>query len=280
MQPDSTLVKVDLSESPQYNWRLFFLIWGLGTFGLLAGLPYVLALQQKNLQGVHLYLPLPAVISIEIFVQILILGGISGVGLWLAERVGLGAPILANWLSGQPVRQDDRYAWLPTVLIGLAVSAIVVFLDNLVFSPMIQHQLQSEGATLPKTVNPPMWKGLLASFYGGFTEEIVLRLFMMSLLIWLGSRLIHQQARYPGGAVMWLANILAALLFGLAHLPMAQAIGLPLNAVGINRILLLNGLPGIVFGWLYWKRGLGSAMIAHFSGDLLIQVITPLFLLP
>lgn len=280
MQPDSTLVKVDLSESPQYNWRLFFLIWGLGTFGLLAGLPYVLALQQKNLQGVHLYLPLPAVISIEIFVQILILGGISGVGLWLAERVGLGAPILANWLSGQPVRQDDRYAWLPTVLIGLAVSAIVVFLDNLVFSPMIQHQLQSEGATLPKTVNPPMWKGLLASFYGGFTEEIVLRLFMMSLLIWLGSRLIHQQARYPGGAVMWLANILAALLFGLAHLPMAQAIGLPLNAVGINRILLLNGLPGIVFGWLYWKRGLGSAMIAHFSGDLLIHVITPLFLLP
>jgi len=280
VQPDTTLLKANVSHSPQYNWRLFFLLWGLASFGLLASVPYVLALQQQTLSSVHLRLPVPAVISIEVVLEILILGALTGIGLWLAEQIGLGAPMLENWLSGQPVNYDDRYAWLPTILIGLAVSAFVVFLDTLVFTPMLQHQLQANGPNLANSPNPAIWKGLLASFYGGFTEEILLRLFLMSLLVWLGSRLIDHQARRPGGAVMWTANVLAALAFGLAHLPSALAAGLPLNALDIARILLLNGLPGIVFGWLYWKRGLGSAMLAHFSGDILIHVITPLVLLP
>lgn len=32
-----------------------------------------------------------------------------------------------------------------------------------------------------------------------------------------------------------------------------------------------------VFGWLYWKKGLESAMIAHFSADIIIHVCLPLF---
>jgi len=38
----------------------------------------------------------------------------------------------------------------------------------------------------------------------------------------------------------------------------------------------LNGLGGLAFGWLYWKQGLESAMIAHFSADIVLHVITPL----
>lgn len=278
MGHNSTLLKLNISSSPRYNRRLFYLLWGLACFGLLSVIPYTLALQKEHLQAIHLQLPLPVVITVEIMVQFCILGLLTGIGLWLAEKIGLGAPLLSDWLAGLPVKQEYRYTWLPIALIGLAVSAIVVFLDNLIFSPLIQNQLQTSGLNLIKTVNPPVWKGLLASFYGAFTEEILLRLFLMSLLAWLGNMFLRSQSP-PSNRVMWSANILSALLFGLGHLPTAIAIGLPLNALGISRILLLNALPGMVFGWLYWKRGLESAMIAHFSGDILLHVVTPLLLL-
>jgi len=38
----------------------------------------------------------------------------------------------------------------------------------------------------------------------------------------------------------------------------------------------LNGLGGLAFGWLYWKQGLESAMMAHFLADIVLHVITPL----
>jgi membrane protease YdiL (CAAX protease family) len=41
----------------------------------------------------------------------------------------------------------------------------------------------------------------------------------------------------------------------------------------ILRAVLLNGLGGIVFGYLYWKRGLEAAMIAHFSADIVLHVL-------
>jgi membrane protease YdiL (CAAX protease family) len=32
-------------------------------------------------------------------------------------------------------------------------------------------------------------------------------------------------------------------------------------------------MGGIAFGWLYFKYGLESAMVAHFSADIVIHVI-------
>ena len=44
----------------------------------------------------------------------------------------------------------------------------------------------------------------------------------------------------------------------------------------IVRALVLNGIGGIVFGWLYWKRGLLAAVLAHFSADVVLHVVVPL----
>ena len=68
------------------------------------------------------------------------------------------------------------------------------------------------------------------------------------------------------------ANILAAVLFGLGHLP-ATATFLPLTPLVITRAILLNGIGGMIFGWLYWKRGLEAAMVSHFSADIVLHVL-------
>lgn len=36
--------------------------------------------------------------------------------------------------------------------------------------------------------------------------------------------------------------------------------------------MLGNGLGGLVFGWLYWKRGL---VAAHFATDVVLYVVAP-----
>jgi membrane protease YdiL (CAAX protease family) len=75
--------------------------------------------------------------------------------------------------------------------------------------------------------------------------------------------------------VLWIANILAAVLFGLGHLPATAAAGLPLDALVITRSVVPNGLAGIVFGWFYWTCGLEAAVLSHFTGDLVLHVIAP-----
>jgi hypothetical protein len=39
----------------------------------------------------------------------------------------------------------------------------------------------------------------------------------------------------------------------------------------VARAIILNGIGGIIFGWLYWKKGLESAIISHFSLDIILQ---------
>ena len=103
----------------------------------------------------------------------------------------------------------------------------------------------------------------------------MLRLFVMSLLVWLGRFLSKTPEGKPTSVVFWIANILAAVLFGLGHLP-ATALLIPLTPLVVTRAIVLNGLLGVVFGWLYWKRGLESAMLSHFSADIVLHVLLAL----
>jgi hypothetical protein len=41
---------------------------------------------------------------------------------------------------------------------------------------------------------------------------------------------------------------------------------------------LLNGIAGLVFGWLYWRNGLVAAMVAHTSADVVLHVLSRLVL--
>jgi len=60
------------------------------------------------------------------------------------------------------------------------------------------------------------------------------------------------------------------LEFGLGHLPATAAI-MPLPPELVARALVLNGIPGLVFGVLYRGNGLESAMLAHFSTDIVLH---------
>jgi len=258
------------------NWKVFFILLAAFAFGLFAITPYSLALQQNALANVQLPLPLAVLIPIQILSQTLLFGIFIALGLFFASRTGLGLPILEARLRGESVTNKIRAVLPISIALGIGASLLIIGLEVVIFQPAMLQQLGDQANALNlETSQPAAWKGFLASFYGGINEEILLRLIVMSFLAWLGKFISKTADGKPTNAVYWSANILAAGLFGLGHLP-ATALLVPLTPLIILRAIVLNGFVGIICGWLYQTRGLESAMVAHFSADIVLHVLLAL----
>ena len=69
-----------------------------------------------------------------------------------------------------------------------------------------------------------------------------------------------------------IAIIISSLLFAAGHLPSTSIlIGLSLPIV--LRAFILNGIVGVLFGYLYWKKGLAYAINAHIFTHVFNQLI-------
>jgi membrane protease YdiL (CAAX protease family) len=258
------------------NWKVFWILFAAAIVATVLILPYAMEVQSSAIDLTKLSIPLPLVLTLQIVQNAIIFAIAIFGGLFFAGRVGLGTPILDSVTRGEPVADRARSLLPLSVILGVVTTLAVLGLEFFYFQPAMMKELGNTTAALNlQTSQPAAWKGFLASFYGGIAEEILLRLFVMSFLVWLGRFLSKTSDGKPTSAIFWIANILAAVLFGLGHLP-TVALLVPLTSLVIARTILLNGLIGIVCGWLYWKRGLESAMISHFSADLVLHVLLAL----
>jgi hypothetical protein len=228
----------------------------LSVISAILVLPYALTLESSALSKVPLQMPIIILLSIiqssVIFAIAVFFGNI------LARKIGFGLPLFEAWFTKKKIAYK-RTAVI-SIVFGIAVG-IVIFLLDKAFPP------------LSSFTQPPLWQGFLGSFYGAIGEEVLMRFFLMSLLIFIITKLSRRKA--PNSFIIWSSIILIAVLFGLGHLPITSTFS-QINVIVILRAVILNGIGGIVFGWLYWKRGLESAMLSHFSADLILQFIIPL----
>ena len=255
----------------KFNWKVFFALWFASIVGIVAVLPYALTLQAPLLEKSPLPIPLETIIAAQIAQNVVLFGVVLLIGLLLAKRIGLGAPILERLFAGEKIIDHIKPFILPTVIFGVVGALIIIGLDTFVFMPALKTEL-SQAARGSSAGLTTRWQGFLASFYGGIDEEILLRLFLMSLLAWLGKFVSHTSDGRPTVGVLWTANILAAILFGLGHLPATAALR-SITPLVVARAIVLNGLLGIGFGYFYSKYGLESAMLSHFSADLILHVL-------
>lgn len=267
-------LKMDLLELKE-----FLILLGASIFGILCSLSYTLTLQRETLdtpqkeilENLELPISLHFLIILQLIQSIIVFAIIIFIGLRLAKKVGLGLPIIEEWLRDKRVGSQIKTIVRISVPIGVILAGILMLLDVFIFMPM-SPQLSE----LAPSLTPPVYQGLLASFYGGLTEEILCRFFFMTLLVWLFAKLWKTKEKMPTDTVVWLAIILSALLFAVGHLPITASI-VSLTPAIIVRAFVLNGIAGIAFGYLYWRKGLESAMVAHFSTDIGLHVILPLF---
>jgi hypothetical protein len=235
----------------KFSWKIFFILLGASIFGIVAVLPYSLAIQGDSLSQLDVPMPVWLLITLQVLQNAVMFAIVILIGLLAANRVGLGLPILEAKLQGESVGEKVKVILLPSILLGVIGSILVIALDSLVFMPMLMTELGDKAASLNKeALQPAAWKGLLASFYGGIDEEVLLRLGLMSVLVWLGRFISKTEDGRPTLAVLWTANVLAAVLFGLGHLPATAAL-FPITPLVVTRAIVLNGFIGIVAGYLY-----------------------------
>ncbi len=241
---------------------LFAVVAGLATAALI---PYLMQLMPDKFARIPV--PLWVLVVAQAAQAGILLGALSLLGLRMGHRVGLGAPLLQHWLNRQPL---DKATLKPlnSALLGALAAVLVIGASMAIdpFLPPMRHPPAEVGGA-QSALN-----GLLASFYGGIAEELQLRLFLMTLLVWFVAKVKGMQ---PRDATYWNAIIAAALLFGAGHLPAANHVW-GLDAMVVVRTVLLNALAGVAFGWLYWRRGLEMAIVGHFSADIVLHVLGPL----
>ena len=173
-----------------------------------------------------------------------------------AAVCGFFGCLLANSLGlWKPIRFEK--ASLLKAL-GLSIVGGMIFsLDKWTFGRWIPEVGASYDA--PITLNN--WLGSV--LYGGVVEELMLRLFFMSLLAWLIWKMFFRQEETVPVKVLVAANVAAALLFAAGHLPGTLVLFGELTPMILLRCFLLNGSFGLLFGYLYRKFGIQYAMVSH-----------------
>lgn len=251
------------------NLKIYFILLSASIISILAIMPYILTLQGDTLRAAPL--PFPLVILIVVTQSALLFALLTFIGLKLSNKLGFQIPIIEKIVAKEKIDFDIKPIIKTSVALGALTGVAIVLLDFIFF----QFGLES----LFKVVSVPIWQGFLASFYGGISEEIVMRLFFMTFIVWLTSIITRPKGRIiENNLLVWASIFIAALLFGIGHLPITSELT-TLTPLVISRALLLNGIGGVVFGWLYWKKGLESAMIAHFSADIILHVLLPFILM-
>jgi hypothetical protein len=252
----------------RYPWRVFWVLLAAAIVGYLAALPYLFQLFSKLVEAGELPMTLPVFVLVQVLRALILFGFVVGVGLLLARKAGLPLPLLEGWLYGghRPVGGGTGTVRV-AALAGVATGALTVLIFFVFFFRYLPGW--------PSEVGVPIWKRFLACFYGAIDEELLLRLFLLSLVLWLAQKMTRADLR-SNRATFWVANTVVALIFAGAHLPAAAAL-MPLTPALIAAVLILTGAAGVVFGYMAWARGFEAAMIAHFASDLVIHLIGPLF---
>jgi hypothetical protein len=185
------------------------------------------------------------------------------VGAALAPRVGLGAPLIDSALAGRPLGAMLRRQ-LPAAVISAAVVAAIRLAYQRFVAPALTEGTAAGARAAAFAL--PLATRLL---YGGIVEEVMTRWGLVSLFVWL---LARRRDPVPAAAY-WLAIALAVALFAAGHLPaLFLAAGDP-PAPFVAAVLAGNFMPGLVFGWLYWRRGLEAAIVAHAGAHALMALI-------
>ena len=242
---------LDLPMKRSFQWRVFVVLVALYLLANLAGIPL---LRKTNIPIEPVWFWGVATIVAALVIAL---------SLAMANRTSLGAPLLEGRLP-----KEDLPNWLRS---GLALTVLMLIVG---FPLSLIANLSADPATYPFG-----WELLGASLKAGVVEEILTRLFLVSLFVWLGGLFKRDAEGRPTRGVYWAAILLAALMFGWGHVD-ARLSNPAATFEGYALIMVLSSSLGIYFGWLFWKLGLEWAMFAHFIYDAFISIVViPVYLL-
>lgn len=200
----------------------------------------------------------------ELLAEAIAVLGSKEVLLAITAAQSVGYAVVCGFVGG--LVSDKLGLWKPIrlekkpLLITLALSlpfGVLFSLDYWTFGAAYPAIQESAAAGLTVQGN------IAAIVYGGVIEEVMLRLFFLSLIAWILWKVFARTQQSAPTWVLVTANVVAALLFAAGHLPATVMTFGSLTPLLLVRCFLLNGGFALAFGYLYRKHGILYAMISH-----------------
>jgi hypothetical protein len=227
--------------------KLGLVLFFIGFLGILSMLTVSIPFPEEALQKFS-----PTTLMILSLVQPCILLIIAVVtGTVLHAKVGLSVPVISSFLKIETPRIHFFSQIKYGTLFGISTS-ILVMITGFIFRSVVPQELEELNSKIELTP--------IARFcYGGFTEELLMRFGFMTFIVWIVSRITKKLNR----TTCWTGIVVSTLLFAVGHFPVVFTVVACPTVLLLTYILIGNSIAGIAFGWLYWKKGLESACIAH-----------------
>ncbi|GJG88925.1 hypothetical protein tb265_41060 [Gemmatimonadetes bacterium T265] len=237
-----------------YGTRAMLALALLGGLGVAAITPVIPDLVRRAAPAGRTPPPVtPGLIALAVVQAVVVVAASAWIGARLGPSLGLesrwlATPAAAGWAPGRGGGAAPGAPLALGLILG-GVGGLVAFWA----APALVAYLRAL----------PLRTRLL---YGGLTEEVVMRWGVMTGVTWLLARAIGTSAaglrtgRVPSGVVL-VAILVTNALFAAGHLPLLRATRTPApgRAVGV---IFVASLP---WGWLFWRGGIESAMVAHLS---------------
>jgi len=234
-------------------WYRVIIIFAFGVFGVLSFLPVIPKL--VALSGQELPFPISVVQLISVLQSSLYLVLMVLLGAWLSPKVNLGAPLIDAFIQRSWSSINLRHMVVTAILAGFG-GGVLMIAFHLLFLPLLPPEFIEVGKqwTLPFVTR---------ILYGGITEEILVRWGVMTFFVWGGYRMFQRNTEKVHSRYYVIGLILSAVLFGVLHLPIAFQLSPAVTVPLVIYIIIGNSIGGVIAGFLYWKRGLESAVVAH-----------------
>ncbi len=250
-----------MNQNSVINWRVFCILLIIGIVHLLFALVFTIIFRVTYVRTV------PFEFMVDVLPALLVLAHAVGytiaivVGLYLGRVVGLGAPLLESWMNGEEIG-DRAVSFLKiTFALGSCVAVVKFVLDRFLFSQFVPSLLMQ-------------WKQIpfglrwIIPFEQGIGDEITFRLFWMTILVWIIYKIQKPESAQPTPKGVWTA-ILIATIFSIPGI-LFWSSGLVIKL----QLVVLTAVGGIVFGWLYWRKGIESAILAHFISSVVLVLLS------
>ena len=253
----------NMNSKTAMNWKIFWLIFMMAEISMFAALPYSLSISGDLIYSLGTSLPLLLATQFAQGTALIIISIVTG--LYLGNKLGLRTPLLKSLFQGRGLPSNFKSSLKISVLLGLFLSIIMLLVDKFIFSVYMNSLISFISS-------PPLWQRFMYSFYAGIVEEIILRYFLVTILVWITWKIKRTPEDLPTNVGVWLSIIIVSIIYTLGNI-LSLSDSLQFNIATYLGYILLNLMAGSIFGWLYWKKGLESAIIANLTATLMIFTV-------
>jgi len=241
------------------NILLGIVLFILGFIGILSILTMKLPIPEETMKLLLEKLTANQIKLVTLINPTIMLAIAIVIGVILYKKVNLKVLIIEGLIT-----RESNWNLKPIIkygIIGGLIGGILITLISFIFHPFLPNEFIELGENMKLSLATRF-------LYGGFTEEILLRFGFMTLIVWVASKIIKNGKN----SIYWIGILISSILFAFGHFPIVfQAVENPSISL-FAYILIGNSIGGIIFGWLYWKKGLESAFIAHIFAHIIMVI--------